>query len=109
MNACDIVHSLNVSHVTPGYAYILQHLTPCFLSFSRILKRSFVCIQFGPHLLDLRPLLFRRFSVLGRAVKSLRTQAHVDCVLCFGAVSGDLPEETAGVAFVESGDDVCAI
>lgn len=70
---------------------------------------SFVRINLRPDLLYPVPLLPRRLSVLARALESLCAQAHVDFVLRFRAVSSDLPEETAGMALIEGGDDIGAV
>lgn len=70
---------------------------------------SFILIQFLPHLLDLLPLLLGRLAIQPRPLKPLRPQAHVDFVFRFRTVASYFPEEAAGVAFVEGGDDVGAI
>jgi hypothetical protein len=54
-------------------------------------------------------LLLGLFSVLPCALDALGAQAHVYFVLCVGAVAGDFPEEAAGVALVEGGDDIGAV
>jgi hypothetical protein len=69
---------------------------------------SFVLIQLLPHLLDALALFLGLLAVLPGALEAQAAQAHVDLVLCVRAVAGNFPEEAAGVAFVEGGDDVGA-
>lgn len=70
---------------------------------------SLVVFNLLPHLLDLLALLLGRLTILPRLLEALRSQAHVDAVLGIGAVSSDFPYEPACVAFVEGGDNVCAV
>jgi hypothetical protein len=80
---------------------IIVHARPICLP----LAHSFVVIQFLPHLLDALTLLLRFLTVLPCTLEAQAAQAHVDFVLCICAIPGDFPEEAAGVAFVEGGDD----
>lgn len=57
----------------------------------------------------MRALLLCILAVPRRPLEPLGAQAHVDFVFCLCAVSRDFPEEAAGVAFVEGGDDVGAV
>lgn len=50
-------------------------------------------------------LLCRLLAVLSCALEAQTAQAHVHPVLCVGAVPCYFPEEAAGVAFFECGDD----
>jgi hypothetical protein len=75
-----------------------------FLSYS-----SFIGIYLRPNLLNSLPLLLRRLSILRCSLESLCAEAHVHLVLRFCTIASDFPEEAAGVAFIECGDDVCAI
>ena len=62
--------------------------------------RSFILIQFLPHLLYPFPLLLGGLAVLARALKSNAAQAHVYFVFGVGAISGHLPEEALSMAFL---------
>lgn len=70
--------------------------------------RVLVRIQLGPDFLNVLPLLLRRLAVLPCPLQSQTPQTHVHSVLCVGAVPGYFPQEAAGVAFFERGDDVGA-
>lgn len=68
-----------------------------------------VLVNLLPHLLDVFPLFLCVFAVLPGTLEALGAQAHVDLVLCFGAIAKDLVHEAAGVALVEGCDHIGAV
>jgi hypothetical protein len=75
------------------------------LSPPSLYSHSFIRINLRPHLLYPFPLLLGLLPVLRRPLEAQPPQAHVDLVLCVGAVARYFPEEAACVAFVEGCDD----
>jgi hypothetical protein len=83
-----------VAHTTTAIPFPLLHP-----------RSSFIRINLRPHLLYALPLLLGLLPVLRRPLEAQPPQAHVDLVLCVGAVARYFPEEAACVAFVEGCDD----